>query len=234
MSDSGASTLLTRAMQRRSFFQVAGAAAATSALLLAGCKDNNVTPTEPRLSLESGEKGVFTYAYILEQLEAAFYQKVVAAPPTDFSTEEKAIFQQLYEHEVLHREYLAQVLTSLGNAPPANLEFTFAAFTLTTRVGVLEAAQQLEDLGVAAYNGAAKLINTPIFLTALAKISSVEARHAALVRDLRQPGSFAGSDVVAASGALAGLDDSKTPLEVLVEVNKFSVIQISGAALPTA
>lgn len=221
-------------MQRRSFFQVAGAAAATSALLLAGCKDTDVTPTVPTLALESGEKGVLTYAYILEQLEAAFYQKVVAAPPTDFSTEEKAIFQQLYEHEVLHREYLAQVLTSLGNTPPANLEFTFAAFTLTTRAGVLAAAQQLEDLGVAAYNGAAKLITTPLFLTALAKISSVEARHAALVRDLHQPGSFAASDVVAASGDLAGLDDSKTPLEVLVEANKFSVIQISGSKLPTA
>ncbi|WP_048826116.1 ferritin-like domain-containing protein [Hymenobacter sp. DG25B] len=221
-------------MQRRSFFQVAGAAAATSALLLAGCKDNTVTPTEPKLALESGEKGVLTYAYILEQLEAAFYQKVVAAPPTDFSTEEKAIFQQLYEHEVLHREYLGQVLTSLGNTPPANLEFSFTTLPLSTRAGVLEAAQQLEDLGVAAYNGAAKLMNTPLLLTALAKISSVEARHAALVRDLLQPGSFAGADVVATSGDLAGLDDSKTPLQVLVEVNKFSVIQISGAELPTA
>ena len=234
MSDTVASTLLTRAMQRRSFFQVAGAAAAASALLLTGCDDDSATPTEQRLTLGEGEKGILTYAFILEQLESAFYQRVVTTPPSDFSTEDKAIFQQLYEHEVLHREYLAQVLAAVGDSPPANLEFTFTPFTLTTRAGVLAAAQQLEDLGVAAYNGAAKLITTPLYLTALAKISSVEARHAALVRDLRQPGSFAGADVVVPTGELAGLDDSKTPLQVLVEVNKFSVIPISGSNLPKA
>ncbi len=221
-------------MQRRSFFQVAGAAAATSALLLAGCKDDNVTPSEPTLTLGNDEKGVLSYAYVLEQMEASFYQKVVATPPADFSAEEKAIFQQLYEHEVLHREYLGEVLTSVGITPPTNLEFDFSSFTLTTRAGVLDAAQQLEDLGVAAYNGAAKLITTSLYLTALAKISSVEARHAALVRDLRQPGSFAAADVVAASGELAGLDDSKTPLQVLEVVNKYSVIKIAGADLPKA
>jgi hypothetical protein len=41
----------------------------------------------------------------------------------------------------------------------------------------------LEDTGVAAYNGAGKLITNPLFVTGR-KIVSVEARHASAIRSL--------------------------------------------------
>jgi hypothetical protein len=59
--------------------------------------------------------------------------------------------------------------------------------TFTDRAAVLAAARALEALGVAAYNGAVQYLTTPANVLALAKIVSVEARHAATIIDLLEP-----------------------------------------------
>ncbi|HEX8427747.1 ferritin-like domain-containing protein [Hymenobacter sp.] len=235
---------LTRAMQRRSFFRVAGATLATSTLVLAGCKDDPVTPVVSNVlrlgvvigangvetvTQESQENGVLNYAYLLEQLEAAFYTKVVAAPPADLLPGELAYLTDLRDHELIHREFLKVVLggNAYDNAFSTPLEFNFSSFTLTTRVGVWTAARQLEDLGVAAYNGAGKLLTVVANLLLLGKLASVEARHAALVHEVLQADSFAST--VGADG----LDDAKTPAEVIELLKPFFPIEVSVAALPT-
>ena len=234
-------------MQRRSFFRVAGATLATSTLVLAGCKDDEepVTPVvsnvlrlgvvidangQETVTPESQESGLLNYAYLLEQLEAAFYTKVVAAPPADLLTGELAYLTDLRDHELIHREYLRAALGAAVHDASLNtpLEFNFSSLTLTTRVGVWTAAQQLEDIGVAAYNGAGKLLNVTANLLALGKIASVEARHAALVHEVLQSDSFAST--VGADG----LDDAKTPTEVIELIKPFLPIEVSVAALPTA
>lgn len=200
---------------RRSFLRVAGATAASSALLLAGCgSDDTPTPTSTGtiVTLTADDNGILNLAYLLEQLEAAFYQKVVDAFPGDFTAEDKAAFIDLRDHEVIHREYLRFALggSIYDSAAPGALVFNFSSLTLTTRAGVYAAARTLEDIGVGAYNGAAKLLSNPSYLVALGKLASVEARHAAFVREQAQPGSFAAPDVVGATG----LDTVKTPAEV--------------------
>ena len=57
-------------------------------------------------------------------------------------------------------------------------------------------ARTFEDLGVSAYNGAGQLLTVAANLLTAGKIVSVEARHAAAIRDLLVPNSFAASDVV--------------------------------------
>ena len=61
-------------------------------------------------------------------------------------------------------------------------------------------ARLLKDTTVGAYNGMGKLItNTTLgasYLTVIAKIVSVEARHAAIIRELIQPDSFADTSIV--------------------------------------
>lgn len=227
-------SFLARAMQRRSFFQVAGMTLATSTLVLAGCGKDDPEPTpavtENVLVLGgTGDAGILNYAYLLEQLEAAFYQKVVAAPPTDLLPGELAYLTDLRDHELIHREYLKVVLgnTAYDASLSAPLEFNFSSLTLTTRVGVWTAAQQLEDIGVAAYNGAGKLLTVATNLLALGKLASVEARHAALVHEILQPDSFAST--VGADG----LDDAKTPAEIIALLKPFLPIEVSVAALPT-
>ena len=58
--------------------------------------------------------------------------------------------------------------------------------------------------GLQRYGDAASATST--YLRLLAKIASVEARHAAFVRDQAEPNSFAGPEVIVASGAVAGLE----------------------------
>ncbi|MBX0291084.1 ferritin-like domain-containing protein [Hymenobacter sp. HSC-4F20] len=244
MSDS-ASSFSGRPLRRRSFLRVAGATAASSALLLAGCGDDDsstVAPTTNTLTFANSNTGLLNYAYLLEQLEAAFYQKVVDAFPPDFTAEDRAAFLDLRDHEVIHRETLKFALgssaydTSLGETP---LAFDFSSFTLTSRAGVYAAARTLEDVGVAAYNGVGKLLlatndnSHVMYLRLLAKIASVEARHAAFVRDQQQANSFAGADVVATSGSFAGLDTVKTPVEVVALIAKYVPIPLDASLLPT-
>ena len=225
MSDSVSTSFLGRTLRRRSFLRVAGATAASSALVLAGCGDDTPTPVTNVVSITfaSSDIGLLNYVYLLEQIEAAFYQKVVDSFPSDFTAEDKAAFIDLRDHEVIHREFLKYALAS--NIYDVNLStplvFNFSSFTLTTRAGVYAAARTLEDVGVAAYNGAGKLLTDPAYLKLLAKLASVEARHAAFVREQAQPGSFAASDVITATGPLAGLDTVKTPAEVAVLIAPF-------------
>ncbi|WP_088844167.1 ferritin-like domain-containing protein [Hymenobacter gelipurpurascens] len=232
-------SFLARTVRRRSFFRVVGATAAATTLVLAGCNDDpDPTPvtTANTLNLGSGDSGLLNYAYLLEQLEAAFYQKVVDAFPTDFTADDKAAFVDLRDHEVIHREFLRYALgttaydANIGTA----LVFDFSSFTLTTRAGVYAAARTLEDVGVAAYNGAGKLISEGTNLRLLGKIASVEARHAAFVRDQAQPGSFAASDVVATTGDSAGLDIVKTPVEVAELIAKFLPVTLVATGLPVS
>ncbi|GAC1598106.1 MAG: hypothetical protein NVS3B25_23740 [Hymenobacter sp.] len=228
------------ALPRRAFLRVAGASAAAASLVLAGCAKATVTPTtiDPNLlTLGRGDSGLLNYLYLLKQLETAFYQKVLAAPPTDLRAGEKAYFDDLRDHELVHRETLRYVLGTgaydVALATP--LAFDFSSFTFTTRAGVLAAAQQLEDLSVAAYAGALRLLTTTTTVALLAKILSVEARHAALVRDLRTPGSFAGDDVVVSTGALQSVSLAKTPVQVVAEAKAFFLpVVISTDLLPMA
>ncbi|GAB2455726.1 hypothetical protein GCM10011375_03620 [Hymenobacter qilianensis] len=202
-------------------------------MVLAGCDKDDENPEvspEQAFTLGTGDTGLLNYAYLLEQLEAAFYDKVVATPPADMPAAELAYFTDMRDHEVIHREFFK---FALGTSAIGTAVFNFGSLTLTTRAGVFAAAQTLEDLGVAAYNGAGKLFTDPVYLGIAGKIASVEARHAALVRDLALPNSFAAADVVANDGsALDGLDAAKSPAQVIAVVNTFLNITVSAASLP--
>jgi hypothetical protein len=95
---------------------------------------------------------------------------------------------------------------------------------------VLGTAKAFEDLGVSAYNGAGKLITNPDYLVLAGKIVSVEARHAALIRDLISNGSFADSTVIDAMG----LDLAKAPKDVLTTASSFLKSKINANNLPTS
>lgn len=159
---------------------------------------------------------VLNYAYALEQLEAGFYTRVVDTPYRGMSDEERDILTDLRDHEITHREFLEE---ALGPLAIPELELDFSAVDFSSRESVLTTARTFEDLGVAAYNGAGKLLGNPDYLLAAGRIVSVEARHAATIRDLLDPLSvaFAGPDVVDENG----LDLAKSPKEVLMAADPF-------------
>lgn len=208
------SNILTASLQRRSFLKYAGAGAAGIALVAAGCKkDRNPVMSGVTLDFKD-DFGVLNYAYALEQLEAAFYIQVASNPPSTFSATEKAYFQDIQFHEIAHREFFKK---ALGNAAIGSLEVNFSSINFADRMSVLNAAKAFEDLGVSAYNGAGVRIKNDDYLVLAGKIVSVEARHAAYVRDLISNGSFADLTTLTALGAnnAGGLDAALTPDRVL-------------------
>lgn len=202
-----------KGMHRRSFLQYAGAGAAGVALIAAGCKKDRNDPMEPGktgVTLDfKDDFGVLNYAYALEQLEAAFYIQVATTPYANISAAELAYFKDIQFHEIAHREFFKN---ALGQAAIGSLEVDFSKINFADRTSVLGTAKAFEDLGVSAYNGAGSLLKSTVYLGLAGKIVSVEARHAAYIRELISPNSFSNVEVV---DMVNGLDKSRNPVEVL-------------------
>ena len=203
---------------RRQFFQQVGGAAGLAALTLTGCDSDGGMSGLEKVTLDfSNDFGVLNYAYALEQLEAAFYATAAANFYGDPSSTEGQYFQDLAAHEGVHRDFLAQAIPALGGDLIPNLEVDFSSIDFSDRGQVLATAKLLEDTGVSAYNGAGIFLETPDLVAVAGKSVSVEARHAASVRSLVNPGSadFAGDDVV---DPQTGLDLATAPADVLSAV----------------
>jgi hypothetical protein len=213
-------------MHRRKFLLFSGAAA-SAALVGVACKKsdtNPVTPTTPAVNLGSGDTGILNYAYALEQLEAAFYIRVMQTTSWMSATESEYL-ADIRDHEIAHRDFFK---AALGSSAIQALEVNFDSINFASRDSVLATAKAFEDLGVSAYNGAGRLLTSSDYLTLAGKIVSVEARHAALIRDLNSNGSFANNEVVDASG----LDVSRTPDQVLAIAGAFLKTPVNGSNLP--
>ena len=215
-------------LSRRKFLGYAGTAAAISVVATSCTKEeipSTTNNTANAVNLGSGDVGVLNYAYALEQLEAAFYIMVVNAN-AGLTGMQEARMIEIRDHEISHREFFKNALGS--NAIPP-LEVDFSSIDFNSKDSVLMTAKAFEDLGVSAYNGAGRLLMNPNFLAAAGKIVSVEARHAAWIRDQIQFGSFAAEDVVDAMG----LDVTRRPKEVLAIASKYIKTQINADNLPT-
>ena len=226
---------------RRTFLRYSSLGLAATGLALTGCNDvleeifqNQGNTPASQVNVGSGDFGVLNYAYALEQLEAAFYASVLLGSYyAGASAAERQILQDIEGHERLHRDFLKQAIQALGGTPIRLLLPNFTAINFADRDSVLGTAKAFEDLGVAAYNGAGKLIANPDYLTLAGKIVSVEARHAAMIRDLLQIGTFVGPDVV---NTRTGLELSKTPAQVALTANQFLLpgSKLNVANLPTS
>jgi hypothetical protein len=218
--------LSSRGVGRRKFLtSAAGIAsmASVAAAVVSSCyKDKS---KDSIVELGSGDIGVLNYAYALEQLEAAFYIRLVNDPYRGITEMERAMFSSIRDHEIAHREFFKK---SLGSNAIDSVLVDFSTIDFGDRATVLATAKAFEDLGVSAYNGAGRLINSPDYLVMAGKIVSVEARHAAYIRDLISNGSFADSTVIDANG----LDTSRTPAEVLAIAAPYLKTKIIASDLP--
>ncbi len=179
------------------------------------------------VNLGHGDFGILNYAYTLEQLEAAFYIRVANHFYAGISQKEKIYLEDIRDHEIAHREFFKSVL---GPHAIGTLDLNFSSIDFNSRESVLGTAKAFEDLGVSAYNGAGELLESADYLLLAGKIVSVEARHAAAIRDLLDYGSFADSTVVNAMG----LDVVRTPDEVLAIAGNFINTRIIAKNLPTS
>ena len=154
---------------------------------------------------------VLNYALTLEHLEAAFY-----AMSGEYTLGEDAFGNSIDEwaavigeHENAHVATLTDVITQLGGEPVAASEYDFG---VTDAQSFLATAATLENVGVAAYDGAGQFIQNADLLTAAGSIVAVEARHAAYL-----------NLVTGASPFPAAVETPMTPDEVLAAAGPFIV-----------
>ena len=140
---------------------------------------------------------ILNYALTLEYLESEFYKagySAAVAGTLVMPADAQASIKTLRDHESAHVNFLTTAINALKGTP---VMFTAASFDFTAKGNFnnvfsdyglfLAVAQTFEDTGVRAYKGqAGNLIGNHDILTAALNIHSVEARHAAHIRQMRK------------------------------------------------
>jgi len=184
---------------------------------------------------------VFKFADVLEQLETQFYQQAIAKfqdadfinagfTSTQIPVEQ---FQQILDDETTHSVVLQAALKAWGEEPITSCTFNFDA-GLTDVATMAATARVVENVGVAAYLGAASLLTDPLLLTAAGSILTVEARHQTILNVLSGTGTaipsafdiaFTPSEVLAlAAPFLAGPCDLGVPVNPSLSVTNTGVV----------
>ena len=181
---------------------VAGGTIAAGGVLIGGL---------PKLALSAvgpaQDVAVLKFALTLEYLEAAFYTEAVSKGA--LSGESLQFARVVGAHERAHVAFLKKALGAKAQASP-----TFDFKGTTEDQGKFQAtAIVLEDTGVAAYNGQGPNL-TKKTLAAAGSIVSVEARHAAWIRD-----------IVGQNPAPKAFEVAKTKAQILAAVNSTGFIQ---------
>ena len=168
-------------------------------------------------SLDPVVVDVLNFALTLEYLEREFYRVGMDVPGLLTGTA-RVVYGQIRKHEEAHVDLLKSVLGGQAVAQP-RFDFTAKGMfpdPFSNYAVYLTLSQAFEDTGVRAYKGQApKLIdNDPILTTAL-QIHSVEARHAARVRELRgEKGYITGNSSPGIPSGVYDGDESTRHLEI--------------------
>ena len=129
----------------------------------------------------SGDVAILQFALTLEYLESEFYVRAVKQGA--LSGETLSFARVVRDHELAHVAALKSTIMQLGAQPVAKPQFNFKGIPANPSK-FRATAIALEDTGVSAYAGQAPLIDNTAILKAALSIHSVEARHAAWIRNI--------------------------------------------------
>ena len=194
------------------------------------------------------------FALTLEYLESNFYIKAVASGIIP-SGESLNALTVIRDHENEHVAFLSTAIKAAGGTPVSfkATDFDFTAKgnfpgVFTDYGTLLAVAQTFEDTGVRAYKGQApNLISNNDYLQAALQIHSVEARHAARLREMRKKANLlvpSGVDVkpwitlnqsgIATSAVQASYDGEEGVVQAGVTITNIGGFAISAKAASEA
>ncbi len=178
---------------------VAGGALVSGGILIGGLPPLAVSAPSPAQDVQ-----ILNFALLLEYLEAAFYKEALARGK--LKGELRQFAETVGAHERAHVAFIRKALGTKARRKPS---FDFRGTTRNART-FAKTALALEDTGVAALNGQAPNL-TKGTLAAAAKIVSVEARHAAWIRDILElnPAPRASDQPMTAKQATAALNRTR-------------------------
>jgi len=222
----GQSVFLNGKLRRRHFLQFAGASALITGVL--GCNkpedpifDKPLVNTDNTIDFNDAKDiGLINYIYVVQQIEAAFYVKMIAALPASLSDMQIRFLNDIKTHEIIHREFFKQWL---GAYAISSLDIDLSSINFNDLTAVFTAAKNLEDISVAAFNGVMAKAKNQYVLTVFCQLASVEARHTAWFSEQLAVNGFADLAKLAPLGAdaIAGFDVTLTPAQVLDGIGKF-------------
>ncbi len=154
-------------------------------------------------SSQARDVEILNYALLLEELQAAFYRQALAHGA--LRGELRDFANVVAGHE---QEHVGLLRGALGPNARKVPRFAFGK-AVANPARFAATALELEDLGVAAYNGQAANLSKPA-LQAAARIVSVDARHAAWIRAIRgrPPASRPTDSPLTRRQVLARVDDT--------------------------
>jgi hypothetical protein len=167
-----------------------------------------VTPFVRSALAQEGDADVLNFALTLEYLEAGFYGAALKQVK-GMSSDVRKLAKELHGNEEAHVDALRTAIKGAGAKPVSAPGVDFGK-AFSSEATFLKTANTFEDLGVSAYNGAAPSIKSTEVLGAAGSIVQVEARHAALIRLLRDK-----------PPAPMAFDTASTKNEVLTAVKPF-------------
>jgi rubrerythrin len=169
--DRDTSSAVTRGGALRTAALAAGGALATVTAL--GAADRlSAAPSRAK------DVRILNLLLVVEYVEVAFYE--AALERAKLTGELEKFARAVVAHE---REHVAYLEEALGDKADPEPEYDLEAVTRSP-AAFARAAAKLEDVAVGAYNGQATNVTPGAFLAA-ARIVSVEARHAAWIRSIR-------------------------------------------------
>jgi Ferritin-like domain len=150
-----------------------------------------------------GDVGVLNFVLTLQLIEKSVYDEARDRAPLGGGA--GSLIDELRRDEDAHVAELRRLIVELRGQPVAPPDVTFG--TTSSRRGVLDLAQTIEDTVVFAMNGAVPDIVAKETLSRLAAVAQVDARHAALVAMSRgaNPAPKAFEDTLSISQARAKL-----------------------------
>lgn len=124
---------------------------------------------------------ILNYALTLEYLEAAFYSDAIKNGKLNKVNYRFA--NVVGAHETAHVKAITATIKQLGGTPVAKPKFNFKQTNRTDAI-FMKTSLALEETGVPAFLGQVDSIMNPAILIAATRIATVEARHAAWMRNI--------------------------------------------------
>ena len=211
-------------LSRRRFLQFAGGVAGVG-MVVASAESCRKTPPDTQF-IGRGDTGLLNFLYIVEQVLTQFYTQANNTPYYGLTASEMQLLADQREHQYAHRELLKKVLGD--TAITGKLVVNLSPVTFADRNSTLTNAIFLEDLAVAAYNGVARHFSDTNYVLTVAKMATVQARHAAYARDILTANTFSDTNIISVNG----LDRAWTPQQVMAALAPYIQTKLDYTTLP--